>query len=81
MNESTNDEIDDRIRRKYVHICEQLEIDESIVNSAWENYRSVRNDHTLEVNKLFRYQSKIEMLNKLKQNSGYRFFKTVCIQF
>lgn len=47
-NEPTDD-IDDRIKRKYVHICEQLDIDETIVNSTWENYRSIRNDHTLEV--------------------------------
>lgn len=44
-----NDEIDDRIKRKYVHICEQLEIDETIVETTWNNYRSIRNDHTLEV--------------------------------
>lgn len=50
MNDSNNDEIDDRIKRKYVHICEQLDIDEIIVNSTWDSFRTIRNDHTLEVN-------------------------------
>lgn len=44
-----NDEIDERIKRKYVHICEQLDIDETIVETTWNTYRSIRNDHTLEV--------------------------------
>lgn len=51
MNDSSNnEEIDDRIKRKYVHICEQLDIDETIVSSTWDSFRSIRNDHTLEVN-------------------------------
>lgn len=49
LTNESNDEIDDRIKSKYVHICEQLDIDELIVNSTWDNYRSIRNDHTLEV--------------------------------
>lgn len=49
LTNESNDEIDERIKRKYVHICEQLDIDKSIVESTWDNFRSIRNDHTLEV--------------------------------
>lgn len=58
MNDSNNDEIDDRIKSKYVHICEQLDIDETIVNSTWDSFRTIRNDHTLEVNL---YENSIEL--------------------
>lgn len=46
-----SDEIvsDERIKSKYVQICEQLNIDETIMNTTWDKYRSIRNDHTLEV--------------------------------
>lgn len=49
LTNESNDEIDERIKRKYEHICKQLEIDDSILNSTWDSYRSIRNDHTLEV--------------------------------
>lgn len=46
-----SDEIvsDERIKSKYVQICGQLNIDETIMNTTWDKYRSIRNDHTLEV--------------------------------
>lgn len=52
LTNESSDEIDDRIKSKYVHICEQLEIDDSIVESTWDGFRSIRNDHTLEVSKI-----------------------------
>lgn len=46
-----NDEIgnDERIKSKYLQICEQLNIDQTVVNTTWEKYLAIRNDHTLEV--------------------------------
>lgn len=49
LTNESSDEIDDRIKRKYVHICEQLDIDDPVVESTWNNFRAIRNDHTLEV--------------------------------
>lgn len=49
-----NDDIgsDERIKSKYLQICEQLTIDESIVNATWDKYQAIRNDHTLEVSEI-----------------------------
>lgn len=44
-----NDDIDERTRSEYVQICEHLDIEDTKMNSTWETYRSIRNDHTLEV--------------------------------
>lgn len=49
LTNESSEEIEERIKSKYSHICEQLDIDETIKNSTWETYRSIRNDHTLEV--------------------------------
>lgn len=49
-----NDDIgsDERIKSKYLQICEQLNIDQSIVNATWDKYQAIRNDHTLEVSEI-----------------------------
>lgn len=46
-----NDEIgsEERIKSKYMQICEQLNIDQTIVNATWDKYVAIGNDHTLEV--------------------------------
>lgn len=59
LTNDSSDEIDDRVKRKYASICEQLDIDESIIDQTWDNYRSIRNDHTLEVSEKW----KIHLLN------------------
>lgn len=52
-----NDEIasDERIKSKYSQICEQLNIDQTIVNTTWDKYQAIRNDHTLEVSTQITY--------------------------
>lgn len=49
LTNESNDELDERIKSKYAHICDQLDIDEATRDATWETYRSTRNDHTLEV--------------------------------
>lgn len=44
-----SDDVDERIKTKYKLICEKLNIDDNVMETSWENYRSIRNDHNLEV--------------------------------
>lgn len=61
LTNDSNDDIDERNKSKYVQICEHLDIEETKMNSTWETYRSIRNDHTLEVSFM---TQKIFVVNK-----------------
>lgn len=52
MNELSGDEVDERIKTKYKTICDKLNIEENVVESTWEIYQSVRNDHSLKVSSM-----------------------------
>lgn len=44
-----SDEIDEKIKAKHAHICEKLDISGSVMDASWDIYKTIRNDHNLEV--------------------------------
>lgn len=51
LTNNPNDDLDEKIQIKYNEICENLSIDKIDADISWENYKKVRNDHTLDVSK------------------------------
>ena len=44
-----SDEIDEKIKAKHAHICEKLDISGSVMDASWDIYKTIRDDHNLEV--------------------------------
>lgn len=49
LTNNPNDDLDDKIKRKYFPICESLGIEKDDANTSWINYKKAGNDHSLEV--------------------------------